>query len=74
MQLSVHTTTANEHDSQGLQPCLENRDEALAVTSCYTNKGYQVPDNASLLQLPVKNRKVKNCIQHQAYRNRPFTH
>jgi len=73
MQLSVHTTTANEHDSKGLKPCLENQDEALAVSSCYTDKGYQVPDNVSLLQQPVKNRKVKNRIQHKAYKNKPLT-
>jgi hypothetical protein len=24
IQLSVHTATANEHDSKGLQPCIEN--------------------------------------------------
>ncbi|MDR2585554.1 MAG: IS5 family transposase, partial [Prevotellaceae bacterium] len=73
IQLSVHTTPANEHDSKGLKPCLENQDEALAVTSCYTDKGYQVPANVTLLQLPVKNHKVKNRIQHKAYRNRPLT-
>jgi IS5 family transposase len=69
MQLSVHTTTANEHDSKGLKPCLENQDEALAVTSCFSDKGYQVPDNAVLL----KERKIKNRIQHKAYKNRPLT-
>jgi IS5 family transposase len=73
MQLSVHTTTANEHDSKGLRPCLENQDEDLAITSCYADKGYQVPDNVTLLGSPVKNRKVKNRIQHKAYRNRPLT-
>ena len=26
IQLSVHTTTANEHDSKGLKPCLENQE------------------------------------------------
>jgi len=73
MPLSVHTTTANEHDSKGLKPVLENQDEALAVTACFTDKGYQVPDNVTLLQSPVKNRKVKNRIQHKAYKNRPLT-
>jgi IS5 family transposase len=73
MQLSVHTTTANEHDSKGLKPCLENQDESLAITSCYTDKGYQVPENVTFLQHPVKNRKVKNRIQYKAYRNRPLT-
>jgi len=69
MQLSVHTTTANEHDSKGLKSCLENQDEKLAVSSCFTDKGYQVPDNIVLLKSPVKNR-----IQHKAYKNRPLTH
>jgi IS5 family transposase len=73
IQLSVHTTTANEHDSKGLKPCLENQDEELAITGCYTDKGYQVPDNVTLLKSPVKKRKVKNRIQHKAYKNRPLT-
>jgi IS5 family transposase len=73
MQLAVHTTTANEHDSKGLKPCLENQDEQLAVTSCYTDKGYQVPDNVKLLKSPMKNCKVKNRIMHKAYKNRPLT-
>jgi len=73
MQLSVHTTTANEHDSKGLAPCLANQDEELAITSCYTDKGYQVPDNVEFLQSPVKNRKVKNRIMHKAHKNRPLT-
>jgi IS5 family transposase len=73
MQLSVHTTTANEHDSKGLAACLENQDEALAVTSCYADKGYQVPDNEIFLQSPIKKRKVKNRIMHKAYRNRSLT-
>jgi IS5 family transposase len=50
IQLSVHTTTANEHDSKGLKPCLKNQDKKLAVTECHTDKGYQVPDNKSLNQ------------------------
>jgi len=73
MQLSVHTTTANEHDSKGLKPCLENQDEELAITECLTDKGYQVPDNVELLKLPIKSKKVKNRIQHKAYKNRPLT-
>ena len=54
--------------------CLGNQDKALAVTSCYTDKGYQVPDNVTLLKTPVKNHKVKNRIQHKACKNRPLTH
>ena len=74
MQLSVHTVTANEHDSKGLSSCLENQDEELAISSCYTDKGYQVPDNVTLLRSLVKNQKVKNRIQYKAYRNRPLTY
>jgi IS5 family transposase len=74
MQLSVHTTTANEHDSKGLKSCLENQDTYLAVSACYTDKGYQVPDNVSLFEMPIKKRKVKNRIQHKGYKNRPLTH
>jgi len=73
MQLSVHTTTANEHYSKCLAPCLANQDEELAITSCYTDKGYQVPDNVEFLQSTVKNRKVKNRIMHKAHKNRPLT-
>jgi len=35
--------------------------------------GYQVPDDVTLLKSFVKNRKVKNRIQHKAYKNRPLT-
>jgi len=73
MQLSVHTTTANEHDSKGLKPCLENQDEELAISACLTDKGFQVPDNVTLFKSPIKNRKVKNRIMHKAYKNRPLT-
>jgi IS5 family transposase len=73
MQLSVHTTTANEHDSKGLKPCLANQDAELAITSCYTDKGYQVPDNITLLKSPIKKQKVKNRIMHKGYKNRPLT-
>ena len=31
MQLSVHTTTANEHDSKGLKSCLENHYPSVPV-------------------------------------------
>jgi IS5 family transposase len=73
MQLSVHTTTANEHDSKGLAPCLESQDEEFAVTSCFTDKGYQVPDNEKFQQNPIKKRKVKNRIMHKAHKNKPLT-
>ena len=73
IQLSVHTTTANEHDSKVLKPYLENQDEEFALNSCFTDKWYQISDNIILLQSPVKNCKVKNRIQYKAYRNSPLT-
>jgi IS5 family transposase len=73
MRLSVLTTTANEHDSKGLASCLENQDEELVVTSCFIDKGYQVPDNEIFLQNPIKKRKVKNRIMHKAHKNRSLT-
>ena len=45
-----------------LKPCLENQDAALAITSCYADKGYQVPDNVTLLQITVKNHRVKTVF------------
>jgi len=56
-----------------LKPCLENQDEEHAVRACFTDKGYQVPDNVKLLKTSVKKRKVKNRIMHKAYKNRPLT-
>ena len=35
----------------------------------FTDKGYKVPDNDQYL----KEEKIKNRIQHKAYRNRPLT-
>lgn len=46
----------------------------LAISSCFTDKGYQVPDNVKLFQTPIKGRKVKNRIQHKGYGNKPLTH
>jgi IS5 family transposase len=65
---AVHTTTANEHDSHGLKPVLKKvpkskKKEAMA------DKGYKVPKNDEYL----KEERIKNRIQHKAYRNRPLT-
>ena len=65
---AVHTTTANEHDSHGLESVLKKvpkkkKKEVLA------DKGYKVPNNDNYL----KASKIKNRIQHKAYRNRPLT-
>lgn len=67
--LGVHTTTANEHDSKGLEPLLEKLDKPDTKKGVFTDKGYKVPDNDKLL----KENGIKNRIQHKAYRNRPLT-
>ncbi|MDR1983730.1 MAG: transposase, partial [Prevotellaceae bacterium] len=69
MQLSVHTTTANEHDSKGLQPCIENQDPDLAVSSCLSDKAYRVPNNVEYL----KKKNIKNRLMYKAVRNKPLT-
>ena len=38
MQLSVHTTTANQHDSKGLKPCLENQDKNEKINPNFVHK------------------------------------
>ena len=70
MILGVHTTTANEHDSKGLQPLLEKIPHCFCEKGVSADKGYKVPRNDQLL----KERNIKNRIQHKAHRNRPLTH
>ncbi|MDP2693177.1 MAG: IS5 family transposase [bacterium] len=65
---AVHTTTANEHDSHGLKPVL-NKVPKKKKKEAFTDKGYKVPKNDEYL----KEQKIKNRIQHKAYRNRPLT-
>lgn len=65
----VHTTTANEHDSHGLEPVL-NKVPKAKKKEVLTDKGYKVPKNDEYL----KTEKIKNRIQHKAYRNRPLTY
>lgn len=65
---AVHTTTASEHDSNGLKGVLKK----VPVKKCkevFADKGYKVPKNDLLL----KENQLKNRIQHKAYRNRPLT-
>ena len=64
----VHTTTANEHDSKGLKPLLE-KVKSKKIKEIYTDKGFKVPDNDQIL----KEKGLKNRIQHKAYRNKPLT-
>jgi len=65
---AVHTTAANEHDSRGFEKVMEKvkKEKKLQV---FADKGYKVPDNDAYL----KGQKIKNRIQHKAYRNRPLT-
>lgn len=64
----VHTTTANQHDSRGLDQVLKKVPKAKKK-EVFTDKGYKVPNNDTLL----KKEEIKNRIQHKAYRNRPLT-
>ena len=70
MILGVHTTTANEHDSKGLEPLLKKIPKRHKEKGVWTDKGYKVPNNDKLL----KDENIKNRIQHKAYRNRPLTY
>jgi IS5 family transposase len=66
---TVHTTTANEHDSKGLKPLIKKTSKQRIKKGIFTDKGYKVPDNDELLKEEV----LKNRIQHKAYKNRPLT-
>lgn len=70
MVVGVHTTTANEHDSKGLKPLLKKVSKKQKKRGVWADKGYKVPDNDAYL----KEEKIKNRIQHKAYRNRPLTY
>jgi len=67
--LAVHTTTANEHDSKGLKEIVRKTPKKKMKKGVFADKGFKVPNNDILL----KNRIIKNRIQHKAYRNRPLT-
>lgn len=67
--LAVHTTTANEHDSKGFGKVLDKTPKKKMKKGVYADKGFKVPDNDKYL----KDREIKNRIQHKAYRNRPLT-
>ena len=70
MVVSVHTTTANKHDSKGLRPLLKKTPKRHKKEGVFADKGYKVPENDKLLE----NEKIKNRLMHKAYRNRPLTH
>lgn len=67
--LAVHTATANEHDSKGLRAVLEKTPLEKMKNGVLADKGFKVPGNDAYL----KERGIKNRIQHKAYRNRPLT-
>lgn len=66
---AVHTTTANEHDSKGLKPLIKKTPNKKIKKGVFADKGYKVPVNDEFLE----KKKIKNRIQHKAYRNRPLT-
>lgn len=66
---AVHTTTANEHDSRGLKPLLKKVPKKNLKKGVFADKGYKVPANDEYLE----QNKIKNRIQHKAYKNRPLT-
>lgn len=67
MVLGVHSTTANEHDSRGLEATLEKIPKGNCK-SVYADKGYQVPNNREV----IRKRRLKSRIMYKAYRNRPL--
>lgn len=68
--VSVHTTTANEHDSKGLAALLDKTAKRHKEEGVWADKGYKVPDNDQLLL----DANIKNRVMHKAYRNRPLTY
>ncbi len=66
---AVHTTTANEHDSKGLEELINKTPLAQMSSGVFADKGYKTSNNDKVL----KNKKIKNRIQHKAYRNKPLT-
>ena len=65
---AVHTTTASEHDSRGLEEVVKKVPKSKKQ-EVFTDKGYKVSDNDAYL----KKHKIKNRIQHKAHRNKPLT-
>lgn len=66
---AIHTTPANEHDSKALKKLLAKTPGRKTAGGVFADKGYKVPDNDKILST----KKIKNRIQHKAYRNRPLT-
>ena len=65
----VYTTTANEHDSKGLDALLSKVPQEKKQ-EVWADKGYKSKANDAVLE----KHHSKNRIQHKAYRNKPLTH
>jgi IS5 family transposase len=66
---SVHTTTANRHDSKGLKPLVKRANKKSVIKGIFGDKAYKVPVNDEYL----KGEKIRNRLQYKAYRNRPLS-
>ena len=66
--LSVHTTSANAHDSQYLEACLR-KVRLPAGSRVLADKGYCAKANEALL----RSKGLRSGIQRKAYRNKPLT-
>lgn len=66
---SVHTTSANVHDSKGLKPLIKKARKSKIKEGVLGDKAYKVPVNDQLLE----NEGIKNRLQYKAYRNRPLS-
>ena len=67
--LGVHTTAANEHDSQGLTPLI-NKIPKTQRKQVMADKAYKSRANDEML----KSKGSKSRIMHKANRNRALTH
>jgi IS5 family transposase len=63
MIVGTHTTTANEHDSKGLEPLLKKVNRTHKRKGVFADKGYKAPYNDKLL----KENGIKDRIMHKAY-------
>lgn len=68
MILGVHTTTANEHDSKGLEPLIKKVPKSQR-RQVMADKGYKSKANDKML----KDKGSKSRIMHKGYRNNPLT-
>ena len=69
MVLGVHSTTANEHDSKGLEKLIDKIPQSQRK-QVMADKGYKSKDNEAML----KKKGSKSRVMHKAYKNKPLTH